>query len=160
DLPTGPVAGLTLAAVPERASTRDAFISHRHARFDGLPQGARIATGSLRRKAQIQHRRPDLALVEIRGHIDTRLRKLDEQGLDGLILADAGLQRLGLGNQITELLDQRWMLPAVGQGALGLECRGDDADSLRLLQLLDDPATHAAVLAERAFLLALGGGCL
>src|SRR5262245_15628 len=91
DLPTGPVAGLTLAAVPERASTRDAFISHRHARFDALPQGARVATGSLRRKAQIHHSRPDLELVEIRGNIDTRLRKLDEQSLDGLILAEAGL---------------------------------------------------------------------
>jgi len=160
DLPTALVVGLTLAAVPERASTRDAFISRRHRSFDALPQGARIATGSLRRKAQIRHRRPDLELVEIRGNIDTRLRKLDEQGLDGLILAHAGLDRLGLSHVISELLDPEWMLPAVGQGALGLECRGDDADALSLLRKLDDSATHAAVLAERAFLLALGGGCL
>lgn len=160
DLPTAPVAGLTLAAVPERAPTRDAFISRRHSRFDALPQGARVATGSLRRKAQIRHRRPDLELVEIRGNVDTRLRKLDEQGLDGLILAEAGLQRLGLEAVITELLDQDWMVPAVGQGALGLECRSDDTAVLAALASLDDAATHNAVLAERAFLLALGGGCL
>src|SRR5262245_53071601 len=160
DLPTAPVPGLTVAAVPERASTHDAFVSRRHPRLDALPHGARVATGSLRRKAQIRHRRPDLELVEIRGNVDTRLRKLDEQGLDALILAQAGLERLGLGRVITELLDPSWMLPAVGQGALGLECRSDDADVLAALRSLDDSATHAAVVAERSFLLALGGGCL
>lgn len=160
DLPTAPVDGLTLAAVPQRGSTRDAFVSRRHSSFDSLPIGATVATGSLRRRAQLRHRRPDLKLVDIRGNVETRLRKLDEQELDALVLAQAGLERLGLAESITELLDDQWMLPAVGQGALGLECRRDDAEVLALLKTLDDPATHQAVLAERAFLQALGGGCL
>jgi len=105
------------------------------------------------------HRRPDLRLVDIRGNVETRLRKLDEQGLDALILAQAGLERLGLGAQITEILDPSWMLPAVGQGALGLECRSGDVETLELLRQLDDLATRQAVLAERAFLRAMGGGC-
>jgi len=160
DLPTAPVPGLTLAAVPPRAPTRDAFLSRRFMRFDDLPIGATVATGSLRRRAQMWHRRPDLNLVDIRGNIDSRIRKLDEPDLDALVLAQAGLERLGLAPAITELLDDSWMLPAVGQGALGLECRTDDAETTRLLRLLDDRPTHQAVAAERAFLLALGGGCL
>lgn len=159
DLPTIPIAGLTLATVPPRASTRDAFISSKYFRFDDLPKGARVATGSMRRKAQILHRRPDLNLIDIRGNIDTRLRKLRDLELDGLILAEAGLERLGLRHVITELLDQDWMLPAVGQGALGLECRSDDAKVRKLLARLDDLATHQATAAERSLLLALGGGC-
>jgi hydroxymethylbilane synthase len=127
DLPTAPVAGLTLAAVPERASVFDAFVSKKHRRFDDLPKGAKVATGSLRRRAQLLHRRPDLQLVDIRGNVDTRLRKLVELDLDGLILAEAGLSRLGLQTHISELLSVEWMLPAVGQGALGLECRSDAA---------------------------------
>lgn len=159
DLPTEPVPGLVLAAVPPRAPTGDALISLRHTRFDELPRGARIATGSLRRRAQILHRRPDLELVDIRGNVDTRLRKLQERDLDGLILAVAGLERLGLTSQITEVLDQDWMLPAVGQGALGLECRNDDIATLALVRQLNHEPSMQAVLAERAFLRALGGGC-
>jgi hydroxymethylbilane synthase len=98
--------------------------------------------------------------VDIRGNVETRLRKLDEQGLDALVLAQAGLERLGLGREITHVLDPAWMIPAVGQGALGLECRADDTDSFQLLRQLDHTPTRHAVLAERAFLFALGGGCL
>jgi hydroxymethylbilane synthase len=159
DLPTTPVAGLVLAAVPPRGPTGDVFVSKRHRAFADLPAGATLATGSLRRKAQIAHRRPDLKLVDIRGNVETRLRKLIEQGLDGLILAQAGLERLGLTREITEVLDPAWMLPAVGQGALGLECRADDDATRSLLGAIDDPATHAAVRAERALLAGLGGGC-
>ena len=159
DLPTIPVSGLVLAAVPTRASTRDVFISHKFSRFDALPQGARVATGSQRRRAMIRNRRPDLQLVDIRGNVDTRLRKLRELDFDGLILAEAGLTRLGMGHEITELLDSSWMLPAVGQGALGLECREDDAETLNAVSPLDHLASRQAVMAERAMLLALGGGC-
>ncbi len=159
DLPTAPVPGLTLAAVPARGPTGDALVSRRHAGFDALPGGAVVATSSLRRRAQVLNRRPDLRLVDIRGNVETRLRKLDEQGLDALVLAQAGLERLGLGGQITEILDPSWMLPAVGQGALGLECRADDLPTRELLGRLDDAATRQAVLAERAFLRAMGGGC-
>src|SRR5262245_33986717 len=136
DLPTVPVEGLTLAAVPRRGPRCDAFISRRHRNFDSLPAGAVVATSSLRRRAQALHRRPDLRLVDIRGNVETRLRKLDEQDLDGLLLAQAGLERLGLGEAITEVLDPAWMLPAVGQGALGLECRADDRATLALVEPL------------------------
>ncbi len=159
DLPTIPVDGLVLAAVPERGPTGDVFVSERHRRFDDLPRGAVLATSSLRRRAQVLHRRPDLKLVDIRGNVETRLRKLREQGLDATILAEAGLLRLGLGTAITEVLDPAWMLPAVGQGALGLECRADDRETLALLGRLNDRPTRQAVLAERAMLRALGGGC-
>src|SRR5262249_37422209 len=150
DLPTIAVEGLTLAAVPVRGPTGDVLVSRRHAGFDRLPQGAVVATSSLRRRAQALHRRPDLQLVDIRGNVETRLRKLAEKGLDALILAQAGLERLGLANVITETLDPSWMLPAVGQGALGLECRTNDRASRELVERLNDPPTHHAVLAERA----------
>jgi hydroxymethylbilane synthase len=160
DLPTQPVPGLILAAVPARGKTGDALVSIRHRCFDALPSGAIVGTSSLRRRAQVLHRRPDLTLVDLRGNVETRLRKLVEQNLDGIILAVAGLERLGLADRITEVLVAEWMLPAVGQGALGLECRTEDASTRALLSHLDDPATRAAVLAERAFLRGLGGGCL
>jgi hydroxymethylbilane synthase len=159
DLPTTFVEGLTLAAVPPRGPTGDVFVSRKHARFERLPQGATVATSSLRRRSQLLHRRPDLHLVTMRGNVETRLRKLVEQDLDAIILAQAGLVRLGLGTAITEILDPLWMLPAVGQGALGLECRTADATTRTLLQALNDPPTQQAVLAERALLRALGGGC-
>jgi hydroxymethylbilane synthase len=159
DLPTTFVAGLVLAAVPARGPTGDVFISSRYPRFDALPQGATVATSSLRRRSQALHRRPDLRLVNVRGNVGTRLRKLDEEGLDALILAQAGLERLGLGERVTEVLDPTWMLPAVGQGALGLECRAEDVCTRVLLAALDDATTHSAVLAERALLRGLGGGC-
>jgi hydroxymethylbilane synthase len=159
DLPTVPVAGLVLAAVPPRGLTGDAFVSLRHPSFDALPAGAVVATSSLRRRAQALRRRPDLRLTDIRGNVETRLRKLAEQGLDGLILACAGLERLSHADAIREVLDPEWMLPAVGQGALGLECRDDDMATLEWVHQLDDEPTRQAVLAERAFLRALGGGC-
>jgi len=159
DLPTIPVSELALAAVPPRGPTGDAFLSRKFGRFDDLPVGARLATGSTRRRAMVLNRRPDLKLVEIRGNVDTRLRKLADLDLDGLILAQAGLVRLNLGHAITEVLDATWMLPAVGQGALGLECRVDDAETRRVLAMLDDLPSRQAVTAERSLLLALGGGC-
>jgi hydroxymethylbilane synthase len=160
DLPTEAVPGITLAAVPPRASTADALLAPQHRFFDALPQCAHVATGSSRRRAQLLHRRPDLQFVDLRGNVDTRVRKLREQGLDAMVLAEAGLQRIGLAAEITERLDPAWMLPAVGQGALGLECRTDDAETLGCVSRLDHPPSKAAVLAERAFLRALGGGCL
>ncbi len=159
DLPTTKIEGLILAAVPERGPTFDVFVSRRFPRFDDLPPGAVLATSSLRRRAQVLHHRPDLKLIDIRGNVDTRLRKLDEQGLDGILLAQAGLVRLGRAAEITEILDAAWMLPAVGQGALGLECRIADTDTHTLLQHLNDRSTYRAVLAERALLRGLGGGC-
>ncbi len=161
DLPTAPVEGLVLAAVPVRGPVGDAFVSRKFARFDDLPAGATVATSSLRRRSQALCRRPDLNLVNLRGNVETRLRKLDEQGgLDAIVLAEAGLLRLELGGQITEIMDRSWMLPAVGQGALGLECRTGDEETLALLAPLNDGATRQAVLAERALLRGLGGGCL
>jgi hydroxymethylbilane synthase len=160
DLPTTFVAGLTLAAVPARGPSGDVFVSHKHKHFDDLPQGAIIGTSSLRRRSQALHRRPDLKLLNLRGNVETRLRKLDEQNFDAIILAEAGLQRLGLASAITEILDPQWMFPAVGQGALGLECRSDDAGTLGLLDSLNHLPTRQAVLAERALLRGLGGGCL
>jgi hydroxymethylbilane synthase len=159
DLPTVPVEGLILAAVPPRGATGDVLVSRRHGRFDALPAGAVVATSSLRRRAQVLHRRPDLRIVDVRGNVETRLRKLDEQNLDALILAQAGLERLGLVTAITEVLDPDWMLPAVGQGALGLECRASDGATIELVARLNDPATAAAVRAERELLRSLGGGC-
>ncbi len=159
DLPTFAVEGLMLAVVPERGPTGDAFVSRKYRSFAELPPDAVVATSSLRRRAQVLYRRPDLKLVDMRGNVETRLRKLVEQQLDAVILAEAGLVRLGLEKEITEILDPSWMLPAVGQGALGLECRTDDAATRRLLERLDHKETHAAVLAERAMLRGLGGGC-
>lgn len=159
DLPTFAVAGLTLAAVPARGPIGDVLVSTRHRSFAGLPQGAKLGTGSQRRRAQLLHRRPDLNPIDLRGNVETRLRKLTELGLDGIILAQAGLERLGLADHITEILDPGWMLPAVGQGALGLECRVDDDATLAILKKIDVVNTRWAVLAERAFLRGLGGGC-
>jgi hydroxymethylbilane synthase len=159
DLPTFAVVGLMLGAVPLRGPTDDVLISCRHPSFAALPGGALVATGSLRRRAQILHRRPDLQLINIRGNVETRLRKLTQENLDGLVLAQAGVERLGLGGAITEILDPSWMLPAVGQGALGLECRTADAATRALLERIDHRPTHQAVLAERAMLRGLGGGC-
>jgi hydroxymethylbilane synthase len=159
DLPTVPVDGLTLAAVPQRGPVDDVLVARKYKNFDALPPGAMVATSSLRRRAQALFRRSDLQFVDVRGNVETRLRKLAGQGLDALILARAGLERLGLENEITEVLDREWMLPAVGQGALGLECRADDANIRSLLRALDDHPTRQAVLAERALLRTLGGGC-
>jgi hydroxymethylbilane synthase len=159
DLPTQPVDGLVLAAVPPRGPSGDVLVAASVVRFDDLPPGASVATGSLRRRAQLLHRRPDLKLADIRGNVETRLRKLRDERYDALVLAQAGLERLGLSDVVTEVLDSAWMLPAVGQGALGLECRSDDNPTRSLLGCLEDPSTRQAVEAERALLFHLGGGC-
>jgi hydroxymethylbilane synthase len=160
DLPTIPTDGLELIAVPPRGPTGDAFVSRKWRHFHELPAGATVGTSSLRRRAMLLNRRPDLKLIELRGNVDTRLRKLDEQALDAIILAEAGLVRLGLADQIVEVLDSNWMLPAVGQGAIGLECRTNDPAIQRVVFGLNDPSTWVRVTAERAMLAALGGGCL
>lgn len=160
DLPTAVVEGLSLAAVPHRAPTGDVLVSRRYPRLSELPQGAVVGTGSLRRQSQLLHYRADLKVREIRGNVDTRLRKLDEGQFDAIVLAEAGLQRLGLADRITELVPPSILLPAVGQGALGLETRADDRATRATVEPLDHPETHAAVVAERAMLAALHGGCM
>jgi hydroxymethylbilane synthase len=159
DLPTLPVTGLILAGVPRRGPSGDVLVSRTHRSFADLPTCAVLATSSLRRRAQVLHCRPDLKLIDIRGNVETRLRKLAENNLDGILLAQAGLERLGLSVQITEILDPTWMLPAVGQGALGLECRTKDKETCSLVAKINDPPTAWAVRAERAMLRELGGGC-
>lgn len=160
DLPTEPVAGLALAAVPERESTADVLLSVKFHNLESLPKGAKVGTGSLRRKSQLLHARPDLVIEDIRGNVETRVRKLDDGEYDAIVLAEAGLKRLGLAHRITQVLPQSLMLPAVGQGALGIETRADDAATRRLVAPLDHDSTHQAVLAERTMLLALCAGCL
>jgi len=160
DLPTEKVQGLTLAAVPLREANSDAFVCSIANCLEELPPNARVGTGSLRRKAQLLHFRDDLQVLDIRGNLDTRLRKLDEGKYDAIILAEAGLRRLELQDRISQVLPREVMLPAVGQGALGVETRQDDADVLRLLDPINDATSRQAVLAERAMLAALRGGCL
>jgi hydroxymethylbilane synthase len=160
DLPTDPVDGLELGAVPRRAPMADVLVSRKWQSLAELPQGATIGTGSLRRRAQLWHARRDLRMLDIRGNVDTRLRKLADAEYDALILARAGLLRLGLGQHITQILTDEIMLPAVGQGALGIEIRSSDVDLKAILSPLDDIDTCAAVTAERAMLAALRGGCL
>jgi hydroxymethylbilane synthase len=155
DLPTELPEGLVLAAVPRREDSRDAVIGKRLA---DLPQGARVGTSSLRRSAQLRKLRPDLVVESIRGNLDTRLRKLDEGQYDAILLAAAGLKRLGWAERIAEILPADVMCSAVGQGALAIEtlAAGPGFDACRAL---DHPATHAAVTAERGVLASLGGGC-
>jgi hydroxymethylbilane synthase len=159
DLPTLLPAGLILAAVPEREDARDALVSGGGAALAQLSSGARLATGSLRRKAQITHCRPDLRVVPIRGNVDTRLKKLDGGECDALIMAAAGLKRIGREDRITEYLPNAVCLSAVAQGALGLESRENDNSIRDALAFLHDPVCCAEVSAERAFLNRLGGGC-
>lgn len=159
DLPTVSHPDLVLAAVPVRGPVADVLVSPRHATLDQLPQGATVATSSLRRRSQLRLHRPDLQLVDIRGNVETRIRKLHDGSLDGLILAEAGLDRLDLRHEITQVIPFDTMLPAVGQGALGIECRAADPDVQALLAPLDHVVTHQAVEAERAFLRVLQGGC-
>lgn len=160
DLPTIPVPGLSLAAVPERETTADCLISRGNVSFEDLPAGARVGTGSSRRGAQLLVWRPELVIADIRGNVDSRLRKLEEGQFDAIVLAAAGLTRLKLTQCITEQLPEERILPAIGQGALGLECRSDDAETQAALVQLNDPKSQAEVLAERAFLASLLAGCL
>jgi hydroxymethylbilane synthase len=160
DLPTEPVPGLVLAAVPQRERCGDALICREGYGIDELPPGSLIGTGSFRRQAQLKHWRPDLRVDDIRGNVETRLRKLDDGQFDAIVLAEAGLLRLGLAERITQVLPKEKMLPAIGQGALGLETRENDAPVRQALAALDDTSTHAAILAERSLLATLRGGCL
>lgn len=159
DLPTEQVPGLVLAATPPRENVADALVTNMAASLAELPAGARIGTGSLRRRAQILHLRPDLHVAGIRGNVDTRLRKLDNGEFDAIILAAAGLTRLGWAPRITEYLKPPQMLPAPGQGSLALECRADDLAAQAVVGRLNDPATRLGIVAERAVLAALHGGC-
>ena len=156
DMPTELPAGLTLAAIPEREDPRDAIVGGRLADF---AQHAHIGTSSLRRAAQLRVVRPDLEIENIRGNLDTRLRKLDAGQYDAIVLASAGLRRLGWENRITELLDPSVMCPAVGQGALAVETRDDAGEAFELCRRLEHTETRIAVTAERAVLASLGGGC-
>ena len=168
DLPTIVPEGLAITAITEREDARDALVLRADAPKNGtpappsiksLPEGASVGTSSQRRMAQLRHLRPDLTIRDLRGNVDTRLRKLDAGEYDAVILAAAGLRRLGLAHRISAPVSHAEMLPAVSQGALGIETRSADGETNRLVRLLDDPATRAACVAERALLRALGGGC-
>lgn len=156
DLPSTTPAGLALAAVPERGDPRDALVG---ARLDDIPPGGRIATGSVRRRAQLAAARPDVVFAPLRGNVETRVRKQVDEGHDAVVVAMAALDRLGLSERATEVLDPGVLLPQAAQGALGVECRADDARAVARLAAIDDPVAHAAVRAERAYLAELGGGC-
>jgi len=158
DVPTVLPAGLSLGAILERADPRDALLSSGPRLLD-LPAGATVGTTSLRRQAQLRALRPDLILADLRGNVDTRIRRLREGAFDAILLAMAGLTRLGRTDEVTEALDPRQFVPAPGQGAIALECRDDDAAAREAVAPLDDPPSARAVTAERAFLAALGGGC-
>ncbi|MEU6041168.1 hydroxymethylbilane synthase [Actinomadura sp. NPDC047616] len=157
DLPTTPPEGIALAATPRRDDPRDALCGP--AKLADLPRGARIGTGSPRRVAQLRALRPDLEIVPIRGNADTRLRKVSSGELDAVVLAYAGLRRIGRLDEVAEVFEPDQMLPAPGQGALALECRADRADLRELLAAVDDPATRTAVTAERTVLAVLEAGC-
>lgn len=159
DMPFELPEGLTIGAVPRREDPRDCLISREGLSLAELPQGAKVGTSSLRRAAQLQAHRPDLRIESMRGNIDTRLRKLTDEGFDAILLAAAGLHRMGWKDRITEYLSTDVCLPAVGQGAIAVECREDDEEVITMLQLLNDPATQRNVAAERRLLGLLNGGC-
>lgn len=159
DMPSVLPESLTTGAVPRREDPRDALISRNGASLDELPKGAKVGTSSLRRASQLKAYRPDLNVEWIRGNIDSRLRKLETEGFEAIILAAAGLSRMGWSDRITSYLSPETCLPAVGQGALGIECRKDDKELLELLSLYNDEITAKPVAAEREFLHVLNGGC-
>lgn len=159
DMPTVLPEGLCLTAITERANAGDAFVSNKYSSIEELPEGSVLGTSSLRRRAQLLARRPDLKIVDLRGNVDTRLKKLDEGQMDAIILAAAGLTRLGHADRIKEIIPQSYCLPAVGQGALAIECRTDNFKVRQMLDFLNDTATKQATDAERAFLGLLEGGC-
>jgi hydroxymethylbilane synthase len=159
DVPTENPARLVFPAITKREDVRDCLISRNGAKLKDLASGARVGTSSLRRQAQLRHHRPDLQLLDLRGNVDTRLKKVAAGEFDAIVLATAGINRLGASDKITEIIPPEIMLPAVGQGALGIETRADDRETLRFVVALDDPESHAAVSAERALLRELEGGC-
>jgi hydroxymethylbilane synthase len=159
DLPTELPAGFEIAAITERQDPRDAFCSRHYASFQNLPQKARMGTSSMRRQAQLKALRPDLDIHPLRGNVDTRLRKLEQGEYDAIILASAGLNRLGKTELIKQIIPTEVMCPAAGQGALGIEIRVDDTATRKYLEFLDDSSARAATTCERALLNRLGGGC-
>lgn len=159
DMPAELLDGLMIGAVPKRVDPRDCLITKNNCKLADLPHGARIGTSSLRRVSQMKAYRSDLQLESIRGNIDTRIRKIESEGFDAVVLASAGLFRMGWENRISEYLEPTLCLPAVGQGALGIECRADDLEIRALLDMLNDPWSALAVKAERSFLKRLNGGC-
>jgi hydroxymethylbilane synthase len=159
DVPTELMAGFELAAIMKREDARDAFVSAKYGSINALPRGARVGTSSLRRQAQLRALRPDLELHPLRGNVDTRLRKLEQGEYDAIILASAGLHRLGRTEFVREILGAEVMCPAAGQGALGIETRKDDEATRNHLAFLDDADARATTECERAALNALGGGC-
>lgn len=159
DVPTENPDGLVFPAVTKREDVRDCLISRDDTKLKDLTAGARVGTSSLRRQAQLRHHRPDLELLDLRGNVDTRLKKVAAGEFDAIVLATAGVNRLGASDRITEILSTEIVLPAVGQGALGIETRADDHETLRLVAALDDSESHSAVTAERALLRELEGGC-
>jgi len=159
DVPAELPAELVMGVVPKREDPRDAFIANQYKSVHDLPMGAKVGTSSLRRRSQLAHLRPDLVIEDLRGNLDTRLRKLDEGLYDAIILAAAGLNRLGLAERATAFFSPAEMLPAVAQGALGIELRRDDQELLDGLAFLDDSPTSVAVAVERSFLHRLEGGC-
>lgn len=160
DMPTAETKGLRLGAVPARATPFDALVGRVAGRLADLPPGARVGTSSIRRIVQLKAARPDVEAIPLRGNVDTRLRKLDAGDYDALILAAAGLERLGLAARITQLLEPPAFWPAVAQGALAVQVRDGDPRALEAVSTIDDEATHAAAVAERCMLGALAGGCL
>jgi hydroxymethylbilane synthase len=159
DVPTELPESLGIVAVSKREDPRDALLSRDEIRIEDLPVGATIGTSSLRRQAQLLNRKPDFSIQPLRGNINTRLRKLKEGQYDAIILAYAGVKRLGWEGEVTEIIDPEVMLPAIGQGALGIEARLDDDRTLDRISFLNDPETSVCVLAERSFLHRLEGGC-
>jgi hydroxymethylbilane synthase len=159
DVPSELPPGMTLAAMLPRADPRDAFVSSKHPSFKALPRAARVGTSSLRRQCQLSHARPDLELTTLRGNVDTRLRKLQEGQYDAIILAAAGLARLGLASRITHYFEVDESVPAVGQGIIGIECRDTDRTNFELAAALDDPTSSRCIEAERSFALRLQGSC-
>jgi len=159
DMPAKVPDGLMIAAVTKRLDPGDALVSNRFSSFSELPQGARVGTSSLRRRAQLLCARPDLTMIDLRGNVNTRLRKLDEGEYDAIVLAVAGLKRLGFADRIREVLPQTMVLPAVGQGALAIETRADDKETRDMLAFLRDNETICCAEAERSFLARVEGGC-
>lgn len=159
DLPVEATPGLAVAAIPEREAAQDVLVAADGQKLSDLPEGARVGTCSVRRTAQLLARRPDLSILPLRGNVDSRVRKLLNGEYDAIVLAQAGLTRLGLQSHISEIFPLDVMLPAPGQGALAVQCRADDTETVNLLAAIHDPLAAASVEAERAFLASLGGGC-
>lgn len=159
DMPTTLPEGLALTAITKRFDCGDALVSPMYKTLENLPQGAKVGTSSLRRRAQLLHARPDLDIRSLRGNVNTRLRKLDEEHFDAIVLAVAGLKRLGFGDKITQVISPQICLPAVGQGALAIETRAADSEIRQMLAFLHDDKTSDAAVAERAFLASVEGGC-